>query len=68
MLSLDEIDLTQTVFVTALDGSHFEESKDSIASIQKHLPAWHKVIFYDLGLTTDQVEEVSIFLCFMLTV
>ena len=51
--------LDQTVFVTAVDVSHFEESKDSIASIQKHIPVRHKIIYYDLGLSKDQVETVS---------
>ena len=56
--SAADISLDEAVFVTAFDSSHFEESKDSIASIQTNLPLSHRILYYDLGLTPAQVQEV----------
>lgn len=53
------VDLSKAVFVTAADYSHFEESKDSIASIQKHLINV-TILYYDIGLWwSSYVREVN---------
>ena len=53
-----EADLGKVVLVTGVDSSHFRESRDSIASVQKNLPN-HRILYYDLGLRDFEVKEVS---------
>ena len=48
------------VFVTAASSNHFNEVIDSIAAIQTLMPK-KKVIFFDLGLTPDQIAKVHHF-------
>ena len=45
------------MFITGSSSNHFSESRDSVGSVQKYFPSF-KVIYYDLGLTEDQVAEV----------
>ncbi len=47
------------VYVTGADRSHFVESQDMVASIQKYSPD-KEIIFFDLGLTQQQREEVGV--------
>ena len=51
--------LAEFVLVTAADTGHFRETRDSIASMQKNLPQ-HRILFYDLGLTSAEVQQVSV--------
>ena len=54
-LSPDKMD--DFVFVTAASSNHFNEEMDAIASIQTLMPK-KKVIFFDIGLTPDQIAKV----------
>ena len=45
--------------MTGADTGHFNETRDSIASMQNNLPQ-HKILFYDLGLKSAEVEQVSV--------
>ncbi len=47
------------VFATGSSKTHFEESKDSVASIQKQSPG-KDILYFDLGLEEDQRQEVSV--------
>ena len=55
LLKPTSAEVSKAVFVTAADYSHFKESRDSIDSIQKH----HPTIYYDLGLGSSSVREVT---------
>ncbi len=46
------------VFVTADSKGHFKESIDGIASLQKYFPD-RRIIYYDIGLSSDQRKEVG---------
>ena len=50
--------LRQFVFVSALSSSHFKRASRMIESIQNFFPK-QRLIIYDLGLTTDEVDRVS---------
>ena len=52
------LDGKHIAFVTAADHSHFNEARDSIASIQKNLPN-QRIHFYDMGLRKASIREVS---------
>ena len=54
-LSPDKMD--DFVFVTAASSNHFKEQLDNIASIQTHMPQ-RKIIFFDIGLTADEIAQV----------
>ena len=54
-LSPDKMD--DFVFVTAASSNHFREEVDSIASIQTLMPK-KKIIFFDIGLTPDEITKV----------
>ncbi|KAK2164490.1 hypothetical protein LSH36_63g11002, partial [Paralvinella palmiformis] len=56
-IDINKYDLSNFTFITGASSNHFKESKDLIASIQKHFP--HKTIYYyDLGLDKNQVEQL----------
>ena len=61
-----EVDVEQIVLVTAADKSHFQESKDSIASAQKNFPK-KQIIFYDLGLKAQDKGQVGVSCVFNVT-
>lgn len=45
-------------FITAASSDHFAEAQVAIARVQFHRRS-QRIIFYDIGLTPDQSEEVS---------
>lgn len=47
-------------FVTGSSESHFDESKDAIASVQKHFPS-KRILYYDWGLLPTQVKMLHTF-------
>ena len=57
----DVLSFKKFVFVTSASSNHFNESMDMIASIQTHFPD-KDVYFYDLGLTSYQIQEVFYYL------
>lgn len=59
MSTLNQTNVMDFVFVMASGASHFDESKDAIASIQRAFPN-HTILYYNLGLSSDQVEDISI--------
>ena len=56
-VSLNEKNVKQFVFVTGVSESHFNESKDAIASVQAHFPG-RKLYYYDIGLNEEQKKQV----------
>ena len=59
---VNESNVNDFVFVMGLSDSHYLESLDAIASVQKYMPG-HVIIVYDLGLTDEQLNKVSTKLC-----
>ena len=51
--------LDNYVFVTACSSNHFGESNVTVRRVRKLFPD-KKIIFYDLGLATDEINHVSI--------
>lgn len=58
-IKLDEDSVRDFIFVTAASENHFEESKGAVALVQKLLPN-HTVLYYDIGLRSDQRQKVSL--------
>ncbi|ELU17414.1 hypothetical protein CAPTEDRAFT_207080 [Capitella teleta] len=57
-VKLDEKNAEDFVFVTIASENHFDESIDAVALAQKLFPE-HHIYFYDLGLTSPQVNLVK---------
>ena len=57
--SLSSETVKNFVFVHGSDVSHFVESTGLVQSIQRYFPQ-HKLIYYDLGLYPQQVDQVFI--------
>jgi hypothetical protein len=58
-VTLSRAMLDDFVFVTAANTKYFDTALDTIVRIQRHFPN-KTIIYYDLGLTITQVEQVSI--------
>ena len=56
-ISLDTYQMDNFTFVTGSDSTHFNESLDAIAGFQSAFPK-HTIVYYDLGLWEDQVQQV----------
>ena len=49
--------VSDLVFVTYSSRNHFEESVDAVATVQTLFPG-HVILFYDVGLSVEQIIEV----------
>ncbi|KAI0236557.1 hypothetical protein LSAT2_012899 [Lamellibrachia satsuma] len=57
-MTLTSDKMADFVFVTAASENHFLESMDAIASVQSVMPT-KQIMYFDLGLTDNQVAEVQ---------
>ena len=57
-INLDNYEMTNFTFVTAADPEHFNETRDAIGGFQQVFPD-HSIVYYDLGLSTKEAEEVG---------
>ena len=62
-INITEYDLTNFTFVTSSSSNHFNESLDMVAGVQHHFPD-KKLIYYDLGLTSNQRKQVCTIIFF----
>jgi hypothetical protein len=57
-ITLSQTMLDDFVFVTAASNDYFDTSLDMVSRIQRHFPN-KTIIYYDLGLTTSHIFQVS---------
>ena len=55
---VNDVPLGELVIVTAASSNHYKESLAAIASVQEYFPN-NRIMYYDLGLTKDQIQQVS---------
>ena len=58
LVTLTRENVLDLAFVTGADHQHYDECSDEIGSIQRNRPNSH-IIYYDLGLFTNQSDKVS---------